>query len=172
MRGNGSAMTETEIEGFNLFTGKAKCGTCHFTPLFNGNNPPTFNKTDAEVIGVPANKDTVHPFLDTDNGKYGLYKIEIHKNAFKTPTLRNIAITAPYMHNGVYTTLEEVIDFYDKGGGTGLGLHVLNQTLPGEKLNLLHSEKKALVAFMNTLTDNPAKKDTFNNGVAFKQHHY
>lgn len=153
MQGDKNAMNQIEKDGFNLFMGKAKCGTCHFTPLFNGANPPLFDKIDAEVIGVPATTDTVHPVLDKDKGKYSLYKIALHQHAFKTPTLRNIALTAPYMHNGVYNTLEEVIDFYNRGGGVGLGLEVPNQTLPEVKLNLSNYEKKALVAFLHTLTN-------------------
>ena len=152
MQGDEAAINEMEIKGFNLFMGKAKCGTCHFTPLFNGNNPPGFLKTDAEVIGVPATTDTIHPVLDSDEGKYNLYKIDIHKGAFKTPTLRNVALTAPYMHNGAFTTLEEVVDFYNRGGASGLGLKVNNQTLPEEPLNLSLKEKKALISFLKTLT--------------------
>jgi cytochrome c peroxidase len=57
------------------------------------------------------------------------------------------------MHNGVYKTLEEVVEFYNKGGGAGLGLAIENQTLPFDKLNLSTPEKKALVAFMRSLTD-------------------
>ena len=75
------------------------------------------------------------------------------RHSFKTPTLRNIALTAPYMHNGVYTTLEEVIDFYNKGGGAGLGYELPNQTLSPDKLELTDNEKKDLVAFLHTLTD-------------------
>jgi cytochrome c peroxidase len=153
MRGKPGALNQTEIDGFNLFTGKAKCATCHFIPLFNGSNPPLFDKTDAEVIGVPGNADSLHPVLDTDAGKFNLYRVELHRNAFKTPTLRNITLTAPYMHNGVYKTLEEVIEFYNRGGGVGSGLKIENQTLPPDKLNLSEYEKKSLVAFMNSLTD-------------------
>ena len=57
------------------------------------------------------------------------------------------------MHNGVYTTLEEVIEFYNNGGGIGLGLTIENQTLASDKLELTDKEVKALVAFMKTLTD-------------------
>ena len=153
MRGKPGALNQTEIDGFNLFTGKAKCATCHFIPLFNGSNPPLFDKTDAEVIGVPGNADSLHPVLDTDAGKFNLYRVELHRNAFKTPTLRNITLTAPYMHKGVYKTLEEVIEFYNRGGGVGSGLKIENQTLPPDKLNLSEYEKKSLVAFMNSLTD-------------------
>jgi cytochrome c peroxidase len=123
-----------------------------------GTVPPDFDKTEAEILGVPASKDTLHPSLDSDPGKFALYNRDLHKFAFKTPTLRNVALTAPYMHNGVYTTLEEVMDFYDRGGGTGLGLDVPNQTLPADRLNLSAGEKKALVAFMHTLTDTSATR--------------
>jgi cytochrome c peroxidase len=57
------------------------------------------------------------------------------------------------MHNGVFKTLEEVVDFYNKGGGVGTGIIVENQTLPSEKLNLSKAEQKALIAFMKTLSD-------------------
>jgi len=57
------------------------------------------------------------------------------------------------MHNGVYETLEEVVDFYNRGGGLGLGLDVPNQTLPGAKLNLSASEKADLVAFLKSMND-------------------
>ena len=75
------------------------------------------------------------------------------RNAFKTVTVRNVALTAPYMHNGVYSTLEEVVDFYNRGGGLGLGLAVPNQTLSGDALGLTQGEIKDLVIFMETLTD-------------------
>ena len=77
---------------------------------------------------------------------------------FKTPTVRNAAQTAPYMHNGVYETLEQVVDFYNKGGGAGLGFDLPHQTLPFDKLELTDAEQKALVAFMKTLTDVPEEK--------------
>jgi cytochrome c peroxidase len=73
--------------------------------------------------------------------------------SFKTPGLRNIALTAPYMHNGVYKTLEEVLAFYDRGGGAGLKLDVPNQTLPPDRLNLTAKEQQAIIAFMHALTD-------------------
>jgi cytochrome c peroxidase len=86
-------------------------------------------------------------------GRGGKYNTEIYKGAFKTPSLRNVALTAPYMHNGGFSTLEEVIEFYNQGGGAGIGLSVPNQTLPSEKLNLTEEEKRALVAFLHTLND-------------------
>jgi cytochrome c peroxidase len=146
---NETTFTEDEKAGFNLFAGKAKCATCHFIPLTNGTVPPNFDRSESEILGVP-NKTRK---LDGDLGKFVITQAAIHKNSFKTPTIRNIELTAPYMHNGVYKTLEEVIDFYNEGGGIGLGLEVPNQTLPEDKLNLSDKEKKQLIAFMKTLTD-------------------
>jgi cytochrome c peroxidase len=151
MRGDKAMLNASEINGYNVFSGKAKCGICHFTPLFNGTVPPNFTNTESEVIGVPATSQNSR--LDKDLGRYTNYKYDVWKHAFKTPTLRNIALTAPYMHNGVYKTLEEVIDFYNKGGGKGLGFHLPNQTLPEDKLNLSDNEKRDLIAFLRALTD-------------------
>ena len=153
MGGEQNYLTATEIKGFNLFMGKAKCATCHYAPLFNGSKPPTYYYQESEVLGVPATTDTLHPVIDPDPGRFQTLPFDFFNHAFKTPTLRNIALTAPYMHNGVYKTLEEVIDFYDKGGGQGLGLYVPNQTLPADKLLLSKTEKKQLKAFLLTLTD-------------------
>lgn len=146
---NKENFTPDEKAGFNLFAGKAKCATCHFIPLTNGTVPPNFDRSESEILGVP-NKSKK---LDGDLGKFVITQAAIHKHSFKTPTIRNITLTAPYMHNGVYNTLEEVIDFYNEGGGLGLGFDVPNQTLPEDKLNLSELEKKQLIAFMRTLTD-------------------
>jgi cytochrome c peroxidase len=148
MRGE-NQLNLDEIAGFNLFAGKAKCATCHFIPLTNGTVPPNFDRSESEVLGVPGRNKK----LDIDFGKYDLTHAEVNRYSFKTPTIRNIALTAPYMHNGVFKTLEEVVDFYDGGGGEGLGFNLPNQTLPTDKLNLTPSEKKQLIAFMKTLTD-------------------
>ncbi|MEO6001189.1 MAG: cytochrome c peroxidase [Chitinophagaceae bacterium] len=159
MRGNGE-LTGGEVNGFNLYLGKARCGTCHFAPLFNGTLPPFFNFTDIQAIGVPL-KDTMVKFkIDPDAGRFKLTGDSFTKFFFKTPTIRNSALTAPYMHNGVYKTLEQVIDFYDQAGGTKfendmrpdmVGLPGL--TLIALKLNLSESEKKELVSFLRALTD-------------------
>lgn len=151
MRGDKNSLNNEEIEGMNLFMGKAKCATCHFTPLFNGTVPPSYSKTEHEVIGTP--NEPSGKKLSPDSGRYLYNKMPQLIGAFKTPTVRNAAITAPYMHNGVFKTLEEVVSFYNKGGGKGLGYEVENQTLPFDKLNLTVNEEKALVAFMKTLTD-------------------
>lgn len=151
MRGDSDDFTDEEKLGFNLFAGKAKCATCHFIPLFNGTVPPSYQKTEQEVIGTPSDKNGKK--ISPDLGRYMQYEMPQLRNAFKTPSLRNVAVTAPYMHNGVYSTLEEVVDFYNKGGGVGLGIVVDNQTLPTDTLELTDKEIKTLVAFMKTLTD-------------------
>jgi cytochrome c peroxidase len=161
MRGHKSKLSEAEKNGFNLFTGKAKCATCHFVPLFNGLVPPFFSDTESEVLGVPKSKNKKAAAADPDLGKYLFTHSEIHKYAFKTPTLRNIELTAPYMHNGVFNTLEEVMEFYNNGGGAGLKIELPNQTLPPDKLNLSKKEIADVISFMKTLTDTVYKKEVF-----------
>lgn len=153
MRGDKTALNTAQLAGFNLFMGKAKCGTCHFAPVFNGTAPPLMDKTESEVLGVPQNTNKQQAALDADSGKYHLYKMTHQLFAFKTPTLRNIALTAPYMHNGIYKTLDEVVDFYEDGGGAGLHIAPPNQTLPPDKLGLSSLEKQQIIAFMQALTD-------------------
>lgn len=148
-RGAENTLTMEEKSGFNLFMGKAKCATCHFFPLFNGTVPPSYLETESEVLGTPATAEG--KTVDPDVGKFVLTKREPHRYAFKTPSVRHVALTAPYMHNGVFKTLEEVVDFYDRGGGNGLGFNLENQTLPFDKLSLTDSEKRALVSFMKIL---------------------
>jgi cytochrome c peroxidase len=149
MRGNKAAMNREEIDGFNMFMGKARCATCHYMPLFNGTLPPKYLTTESEVIGVP--RSAAGKALDPDMGQYGIIPIESYKHAFKTPTIRNISKTAPYMHNGVFKTLKQVVDFYNKGGGKGLGLKIDNQTLASDQLHLTAKESNALIAFMKSL---------------------
>ena len=165
-------------DGFNLFMGKAACGTCHFAPVFNGSVPPLYHDAETEVLGVPATADTLNPEMDSDIGRFGgVLKEEayFYQHSFKTTTVRNVALTAPYMHNGVYQTLEEVVDFYNRGGGIGLGLEVEHQTLAPDALNLSTYEKKSLIAFMESLTDTtgltglPKRLPNFANESALNQ---
>ena len=153
IRGDENILEANEKEGFNIFMGKGKCGTCHFLPLFNGTAPPYYSESEMEVLGVPASPDTVHPKLDTDPGREKVIPMQEYHAAFKTPTLRNIEFTGPYMHNGVYTSLEQVIEFYEKGGGKGLGLEIKNQSLAHDRLNLNQDEKRKLILFLSTLSD-------------------
>ncbi|TGE18562.1 cytochrome c peroxidase [Hymenobacter elongatus] len=153
LRGDTTVLSRQEVLGFNLFMGKAQCGTCHYMPLFNGTVPPLYDKAESEVLGVPATADTLRPTLDADQGKFLLYGVAHQQHAFKTPTVRNAALTAPYMHNGVYHTLEQVLDFYNKGGGIGLGLAVPTQTLAEDRLHLSTAEQQAIIAFIKALND-------------------
>ncbi len=144
-------------QGFNLFMGKAQCATCHFPPTFSGLVPPAYADSESEVLGVLTNEDFKHPILDEDQGRInnGITKdnFDFFANSFKTVSIRNAALTAPYMHNGSIKTLEKVIEFYDLGGGLGMGLDLPHQTLPSDPLHLTPSEKKALVVFVESLTD-------------------
>ncbi|WP_409018818.1 cytochrome-c peroxidase [Dyadobacter sp. CY347] len=155
MRGDKKVLTDDQVKGFNVFMGKAKCGTCHFVPLFNGTVPPDFQRTESEVLGVTVHADWKNPVLDKDPGRGVHDQFPQWKNAFKTSSVRNIAKTAPYMHNGAFATMQEVMEFYNEGGGAGLGLDVPNQTLAAEKLNLTAIEITQVISFMEALTDAP-----------------
>ncbi|MEY8759957.1 cytochrome-c peroxidase [Chryseobacterium tongliaoense] len=155
---NEKNISEAAKKGFNLFMGKANCATCHFAPHFSGLVPPFYNENESEVLGVtkkPLNQLSIE--LDSDKGRVNSpVKKEnswIYENSFKTMTVRNIALTKPYFHNGAFSTLEEVLDFYNEGGGEGAGLKMNNQTLPPDKLNLTPTEIKQVIAFLNSLTD-------------------
>ncbi|WP_158795777.1 cytochrome-c peroxidase [Pedobacter sp. L105] len=149
MRGDKTSMNTQELNGFNLFMGKAKCATCHYMPLFNGTLPPKYTKMDAEVITVPRFKGK--KVIDPDQGAYEVVQTPSFKHAFKTTTVRNASRTAPYMHNGVFSTLDEVVDFYNKGGGAGMGIKTDNQTLSADQLHLTAKETSDLVAFIKSL---------------------
>ena len=87
---------------------------------------------------------------DEDLGRYAHRKVNVARGAFKTPTLRDIALSAPYMHNGLYQTLEEVVEHYDRGGDVKENLD------PNMKaLGLSAQEKADLVEFMKSLTGKP-----------------
>lgn len=158
MRGERNAMDELQIKGMKLFVGKAGCVQCH--------NGPNFTDNKFHVTGVPKNRieddalvRATRNFVirqagfkdpdrfDRDLGRYFITKRERDKGAFKTPTLRNVALTPPYMHNGVFKTLDEVIEFYNRGGGD-----VPNKSPLLKPLNLTEEEKKALKAFLEALT--------------------
>ena len=153
MCGDKNVLSNEQIEGFNLFMGKAQCGTCHFAPLFNGLLPPNYAITELEVLGTTRNTNFNKPIGDADSGRFHFFPIEYNVGAFKTPTIRNIERTAPYMHNGTFKTLEEVMEFYNKGGGNGLGLTLQHQTLPSKSLDLSDKEIKSIISFMKSLTD-------------------
>ena len=133
IKGEKHAMGKAERKGFDVFRGKARCVLCH----------GGFNFTDNGFhnLGLKG---------DTDPGRYGIRKIKILKGAFKTPTLRDVDLTAPYMHNGMYKTLEEVVEHYNRGGDTKDNLDPNMQPL-----KLTANEKANLVAFLKALTGEP-----------------
>lgn len=151
--GDTMAMNAAQKRGFNLFMGKAQCGTCHFAPLFNGLVPPLYQLTELEVLGTPKNEDLAKPLTDDDKGRFDVFPISYYEQAFKTPTVRNVSATGPYMHNGAFTTLENVVEFYNKGGGNGIGLHTTTQTLSAVPLQLTKEEVADVTAFMRALED-------------------
>jgi cytochrome c peroxidase len=144
-------ISEGAKKGFNLFMSKAQCATCHFVPQFNGVKPP-FVGSEFEVVGVPS--DTTFKQLSADKGRYEVNPAVETMNAFRTGSLRNTEHTAPYMHNGVFKTMKEVIDFYDAGGGVGKGLIVNNQTLSSDSLHLSKTEKENIIQFLQSLNEN------------------
>ncbi len=137
--GDTTAMEEAAVRGMALFKGKARCILCH--------NGPNFTDNLFHNLGVPQ----AGPMKE-DLGRFSVTRQEKDKGAFKTPTLRSISETAPYMHDGVFTTLEEVMDFLDQGGGHNPNLSPLLKPL-----GLSTDEKGELVAFLKALTGAPIK---------------
>ena len=154
VRGDTAAITAEERRGFNLFMGKAACGSCHFAPLFSGVAPPLYVASDVEVVGTPAAPNSER--FDADSGRGAIDHRADHVRAFKVPSLRNVALTAPYMHNGTFLTLRQVMDLYEGGGAHG---RLSNQTLATDSLHLTPSERDAVIAFLQTLTDSNVRPD-------------
>jgi cytochrome c peroxidase len=153
--------------GFKLFTGKGQCSTCHTvnkeSALFTNHGfhntgaaqlqliPPT--TVDVDLGGgltVKMPRTQVDEILTPPGRDLGRYEVTLDPTdlwRYKTPSLRNIALTAPYMHNGALLTLEEVIDYYDRGGTRASG-----QDPRISPLHLSAQEKQALLAFLHSLT--------------------
>ena len=148
---NGKGNVSDEVKnGFNLFMSKGKCATCHFVPNFNGVKPP-YVGSEFEVIGTP--QDRTFKEISEDKGRWLINPAPETLHAFRTGSIRNSSFTKPYMHNGVFKTLDEVIDFYDAGGGTGKKISVDNQTLEGDSLKLSPKEKMELLSFLDALNE-------------------
>lgn len=130
--GDDAALSESEQRGLELFREKANCVRCHTGFAF----------TDERFHNIGVGFDRPKP----DLGRYTVTKKESDKGAFKTPTLRNIAASAPYLHDGSAKTLEDVIKFYDNGGTRNP--YLSNEIKP---LNLTGKEKADLVAFLKSL---------------------
>ena len=131
--GDTSAMSEAQVRGKDVFIKKAACDACHLG----------FNFSDGSYVNVGVGADEPNP----DLGRFMVTGREEDKGAFKTPTLREIEHTGPYMHDGRMTTLEEVVEHYDKGG---IPNPQLDQRI--KPLNLSDREKSDLIAFLRALS--------------------
>lgn len=159
--GDPTALTAAERRGLTLFRSlKTRCFECH--------GFPTFANPDFKVIGVPD-----LPGQEKDLGRAETGAGPAYERAFKVPTLRNVALTAPYMHNGRFKTLEEVLSFYSKGGGRGEGLDLRNLDDKIRVFSLSTEEQQDLVAFLRSLTDEtrrPAVPDRVPSGLPVVPH--
>ncbi|MBX7164893.1 MAG: c-type cytochrome [Pirellulales bacterium] len=127
-------MSDSAKRGRDIyFSEKGNCSACHVGP----------NLTDEKYYNLGVGMDAEKP----DLGRYEVTKDEADKGAFKTPTVRNVALSAPYMHDGSHATLEEVVDWYVKGG---LANPHLSSRI--KKLDLTDQDKKDLVEFMKACT--------------------
>lgn len=138
--GDESAIDAAAKRGFALFEDKAMCSVCHHGFNFQDDG---FHNLGLKDVGIP------------DPGRFAQKPLAMLRGAFKTPTLRELARTAPYMHNGAYTTLEEVIDHYDRGGDDKSNLS------PNIRpLGLTAAEKSDLIAFLQTLNSTEPVTET------------
>lgn len=143
MSGNKKALTDQEKRGLVVFFGRGACSECHKGANFTDNLYHNLGTT--VVKGNP-----------NDLGRFEITKKEEDRGAFKTPSIRNVTLTAPYMHDGSSATLEDVVEFYDRGGDGPNGDRTngdrTNKDKLIYKLNLSAQEKSDLVAFLKTLT--------------------
>ena len=133
LRGDKGSLSDGEKRGLILFIGKAACSQCH--------NGPNLTDNRFHRLGLPAGRGP------RDVGRLGITGNEQDRGAFKTPTLRNTALMAPYMHDGGFKTLADVIDFYDRGGD-----RVARKSPLIVRLDLTTQEKADLIAFLGSLT--------------------
>ena len=145
LRGNNNGLSPEAVRGYKIFTGKGKCSECHFGvnladdrfhALQVQENPEHLK--DPRIAATRRFVAKVFHFegyrtLAEDPGRYLITKDQKDWRAFRTPTLREIAGTAPYMHNGIYATLDEVIEFFNGGGGSGNAALKPLQLTPTEK---------------------------------------
>jgi cytochrome c peroxidase len=134
LAGDPAALGDSARRGLALFTGKAGCSSCHAGPLLTDEQ---FHNT-----GVAWRTGRL-----TDEGRAQVTHDAADRGAFKTPTLREVVRTAPYMHNGTFGTLDEVIDYYDTGGAKNPGLDARLRPL-----GLSRAEKRELRDFLSTLS--------------------
>ena len=158
MGGDQQAMSKSALQGMELFKGKARCILCHNGPNFTDSQFHNLGVPDAPLLSHPlvqasirfdAKRMNVQEYAQVkeDLGRYLVTKEEKDKGAFKTPTLRHVTQRDPYMHNGVFQSLEDVIEFYNGGGGAVSGKYPLIQPL-----GLTAKEKQELLRFLEALT--------------------
>ncbi len=140
MAGDKGAMTTQQVKGLALFN-KLSCNNCHAGPNF----------TDGRFLNIGVGMEKANP----DLGRYNITKDEKDWGAFKIPTLREVAHTAPYMHDGCFFTLREVIDYYDRGGNPNRNLHPLMKPL-----HMTEEDKQALLSFLEALNGEGWKQFT------------
>ncbi|MBN8683628.1 MAG: cytochrome-c peroxidase [Chitinophagales bacterium] len=138
-RGKANPMSEAAVRGRRVFMDKGKCFDCHFSPDFTGD--------EFRNIGLFTGSGTLN-----DVGRFALTRDSADLGKFKTPGLRNVAVTAPYMHNGMFKTLEEVIDYYDQPDQF-VKTSINRDSLLRQPLGLSAAEKADLKAFLEALTD-------------------
>lgn len=143
--GDEKAMSTQAVRGLELFLGKARCGQCHAGTDFTDDAFRNIGLVDLQIN---------EPFtlLPEEHGRFNVTKVKADVGKFKTPHLRNIALTAPYMHDGSIATLREVIRFYNDGSRK-IHRHWNVDSLLLKPLNLTRREEKALEVFLQQLTD-------------------
>ena len=146
VRGESPGLSAQQLRGFDVFFGKARCSRCHRLPLLSGTKPPRFTTAEVASIGVP--RAAGENVLDPDLGRGGVSGRTVDRNRFKIVGLRNLSETAPYFHNGAFATLEQVVDFYEKGSGPALGFSVPNFDPAAGEFELTVHERRALIAFL------------------------
>jgi cytochrome c peroxidase len=142
-RGDAAAMSPAAKRGFGIFNGKAICAECHPAPVFGSD--------DLDPIGTPDRDSLGHFKRGSDPGLARVTGRPEDFGAFRAPSLRTSVVGGPYMHNGAFSTLEDVVDFYDQGGARGLGLAVAHQDGAVRKLHLTAKERRELVEFLRAL---------------------
>jgi len=146
MAGDPRALNPSERRGMALFlSDRARCSSCHIPPLFTNNEFRVTGVGDVEGLPPDPHKPTAAP------GRGGG-----PNSAFRVPTLRNIALHPPYMHNGSLKSLSDVLDFYSHGGGRGHGLTLPLQDPAIRPFKLTPGEKADIIAFLGALTDTSA----------------
>jgi len=138
VHGDETILTESQKRGHTIFTEKGKCFDCHFGPDFTGDEFRNIGLYDEQEFN--------------DKGRFEITKDSSDLGKFKVPGLRNITLTAPYMHNGMFQTLEEVIDYYDNPYET-VKNPINIDTLLLKPLHLTEQEKTDLLNFMQSFTD-------------------